>query len=154
MTEHITLPDDQRWVPGYEGDYAVTRTGRVWSYVRGAPRPLAQNKFGQINLANKCYVVDRLVYQVYVGPIPPAHAVVKESDGGLTAVPMSNLRKRKLTQDQVIAARRDAAQGIRISDSAKTLGVSYSSLRAAVRGRTWAHITNPPPVAPTTRVSN
>lgn len=54
-----------------------------------------------------------------------------------------------LTATEVRAARRAVAAGARISQVARDLGEQYQTVRAAVRGLTWAHVRRPGPVEAT-----
>lgn len=63
-------------IPGYEGLYAITRDGKVWSYLSN--KWLATNKRSKgyvkvalhINNKTKHHYIHRLVYITYVGEIP------------------------------------------------------------------------------------
>lgn len=54
--------------------------------------------------------------------------------------------RRILTPDQVRDARTWARRGSRIKDIADHYGVSYSTARSAIVGKTWADITDVAPV--------
>lgn len=54
--------------------------------------------------------------------------------------------RRILTPDQVREARRWAQGGVPIKKIAEQYGVSYSTIRSAIVGRTWEDITDVPPV--------
>jgi len=47
----------------------------------------------------------------------------------------------KLTDDKVIAARLDRQKGMSFPDLATKYGVSYPTIRRAVLGESWKHIT-------------
>lgn len=54
--------------------------------------------------------------------------------------------KRVLTENMVRELRTRAQAGENISAMAREMGVSISAAMGAVKGRTWKHITDPPPV--------
>ena len=43
-----------RWAPGYEGHYAVTSNGEVWSLKRTEPLKLKQNTWNQVGHLRAC----------------------------------------------------------------------------------------------------
>lgn len=53
---------------------------------------------------------------------------------------------RRLTDEQVAQARRDAANGAPLGPIAIELGIDRSALSRAVHGKTYKHIIDPPPV--------
>lgn len=57
----------------------------------------------------------------------------------------------KLTVEAVVEARRLYRQGMRLDEVADRLGVARESAFSAITGRTWAHVTEEPPVQSRTR---
>ena len=61
-----------RYIPSYEGRYAVSKCGKVVSYVSGKPKLLkpCQNHLGylRVDLKGKQWYVHRLVALTYLGP--------------------------------------------------------------------------------------
>lgn len=72
----ISLPGEV-WkdIPGYEGRYAISTLGRVWTFRRntsGLLSPCPDKKgYPRVSLRGKTKKVHRLVLQTFVGPCPP-----------------------------------------------------------------------------------
>lgn len=58
-----------------------------------------------------------------------------------------------LTYDVVAQARRRARNGFTIAELARSYSVEYSTILAAVRGRTWTQVDTVEPPVPATRTS-
>ena len=58
-----------------------------------------------------------------------------------------------LTYDTVAQARRRARNGFTIAELARSYSVEYSTILAAVRGRTWTQVDTVEPPVPATRTS-
>lgn len=56
----------------------------------------------------------------------------------------------RLTARKVASARRRYLKGVSFAALAANYGVAQSTIMAAVHGRTWRHVQNPPPVPPGT----
>lgn len=59
---------------------------------------------------------------------------------------LQNLRKRQLTDEQVVQLRKEVRAGATISSVAKRLGVHQEVARHAARGRSYKHVSEPPVV--------
>lgn len=80
MVGSIELPEDVRWIPGYENHYAVSKDGVVWSYKGKKPRrlKLADNGNGYLRFQasmpgrrlSQTTMVHRVVLEAFVGPCP------------------------------------------------------------------------------------
>lgn len=60
-----------RYIPNYEGRYAVSKCGKVVSYLSGQPKlmkPYTYNGYLQIKLQGQTHKVHRLVALTYLGP--------------------------------------------------------------------------------------
>ena len=67
----MTLKD----IKGYEGLYAITEDGRVWSYLKNKwLKPSNNRGYKHVNLHKdgkiKMFLIHRLVYETFKGPIP------------------------------------------------------------------------------------
>lgn len=87
------MGSNEAWfdVPGYDGDYRVSSTGRVLSLKRGNTRVLKPSSIGKgyqtVTLVRKgdkglkqTYLVHRLVAEVFLGPCPEGHRVIHKDD--------------------------------------------------------------------------
>lgn len=67
-------------IKGFEGLYAITEDGRVWSYLKNKWLTPSNNRgYKHVNLHNdgkiKMFLIHRLVYETFRGPIPPGMTV-------------------------------------------------------------------------------
>jgi len=77
------LPEGLKWVPGYEGRYAVSTLGECWSYAKGRPRTIGKEVTPgryTVHLTDKDkpgvrWILSRLIHHVFNGPIPEGYEV-------------------------------------------------------------------------------
>lgn len=88
-------------IPGYKGEYAITRDGQVWSYKKpNGVRPhagrflklqkTARGYFKIMFRDRKRFLVHRLVALTYI-PQKPGHIQINHKDGNKTNNSVSNL---------------------------------------------------------------
>lgn len=79
-------------------------------------------------------------------PASTLRSVVRGETWAWMTEPAPVGKARQLTEQDVAWLRHANRQGESLVGLARQLGVSVEGMRAAVRGRTWAHVTDPPPV--------
>lgn len=130
---------------------------------------LLSTGYGQFRISNgRNWRAHRLAYALTYGPIPEGRVVMHSCDNRRCVNPRHlqlgtqkqnlidmALRGRTprpvLTAEAVADCRRRAAAGESIQSIADSYGAKPITVDAAVRGRNWAHIADPPPVPPPTR---
>ncbi|AXQ61109.1 HNH endonuclease [Streptomyces phage Hank144] len=69
----------ERWIPGREGQYAITQDGVTTSYVRGKPRVLkwkiGTDGYPRVAIAQKWVPVHTLILEAWAGPRPDGMVV-------------------------------------------------------------------------------
>ncbi len=160
---------DLRDVPGYEGLYAVTNDGRVWSHrMRIWMKPSYLRGYARVRLCreriSKTLSCHRLVLRTFVGPCPDGNVVNHKNsirdDNRLEnleyctpsqntkhsfAVGRSSLRGERntfsvLTDNGVIAIRKRVENGEPRKSVAADFSVSLSTISRVVTRATWWHV--------------
>lgn len=145
MNNNIEMKD----IPGYEGIYAITRDGRVWSYRRKKFKSIADGNHGyqqlqlSVNGVHKNVYIHRLVAEAFI-PNPYNLPEVNHKDENKRNNSVDNLewcnRKYNLTYSghRVPKALYCINNGMfynSISEASKRLGLPLSSVRMVALGR-------------------
>lgn len=150
-----------RHIPGYEGLYAVTECGRIFSFRSGSfLRPYLHKGYWRVKLYDRLgrrrnYDVHRLVALAWV-PNPMRLPVVHHKDGNKLNNHASNLEwvtnrentllaaaqgrmggRRTLSMSQALDIRRMFLAGYSISELARMFGTSKSTIWYIVNYRTY-----------------
>jgi hypothetical protein len=149
-----------RPIYGFDG-YAISNRGRVRNIKRGQCLTACVNKDGvlQVNLSRGgktyCRLVHRLVFEAFVGPVPPGECVRHKGDkldnrpdnleSFVRPYPVPQQRGASnthavLTDEEVVEMRRQREAGTSYSKLAKYWEVSKSACRDACERRTWKHV--------------
>ncbi len=151
--------------------YAITSLGRVISFSGRTPRILIPSRHGDgyqlVSIEGRSKLVHRLVARAFLGTPPSKTSrYVLHFDGDPTNNTLENLRygsaadnaadrdrlgrtargerhgRARLSAERVRTMRRNHAEGESMWSLAKREGVSYTTARNAIAGRTWSHITD------------
>ena len=155
-------------IKGFDGNYAVTPDGRVWSRYIGrwmSPTPI-QGGYLTVGLRREGKqirrLVHRLVAEAYIGDCPDLHEV-NHIDGDKLNNRVENLeyttrlanmqhawrtgligkqvgRPSKLTENQVVNIYHLNRSGIRQTRLASLYEVSDSTVSNIIRGERWKHL--------------
>lgn len=133
---------------------------------------LTSTGYGQFTVSGgKNWRAHRLAYELTKGPIPPGMVIMHSCDNRRCVNPahlaagtqkqnliQMAIRNRKptavLTAEDVRECRERARSGETIQSIADSYSVKHVTISAAIRGRTWKHISDPPPVPPGYRRTN
>lgn len=140
--------EEWRPVVGFEGLYEVSNLGRL----RGARRKGTDGRIsrpcGYVRIrlyrdgVGYAVKVHRLVLEAFVGPCPSemegCHNNGKPDDNRVTNLRWDTRGHAKLTIAAVIEARNLNKAGASYNSLAKRYGVSSSTMRSAIVGKTWA----------------
>lgn len=164
------IPNEIRPIPGYEGRYAVSSTGQVWSHLSGKwlkaypyslgyMRVVLYDGYGQAESID----VHLLVLRAFVGPRPEGMLGLHRDDNGvnnnlenlywgtLQEQELDRVRNggrvrgetnggSKLTEVEVLDIRRMASEGLPIQSIADLFGISWRATKNVVTKQTWSHI--------------
>lgn len=167
-TRMIDTRNSFKDVPGYEGRYAVNRMGEVYSYyLDRLMKPKNQRGYREVALLNsignkKFFMVHRLVFMTFVGPIPE-NMEVNHIDGKKSNNWLENLEVVTSSENKLHAFRiglksmvGEKHNNLKLNDSAivdiitskemgKVLAEKYGVCRSMVsrirHGKAWTHIT-------------
>lgn len=141
---------DERWLPypGFAGFYEVSDRGNVRSLARATTRgkllrPVYSKKgrYRTYNLSKYGRVTrrrgSRMVLETFTGSCPPGH----EACHGPAGNQGERCGSSKLTDAIVLECRRRYAAGETQTALAAESGVSSGAMNRAIRGYTWAHLT-------------
>lgn len=161
--------EDWRVVVGYEGRYEVSSLGRVRNsrtgHVLATPRS-GRGRYPQVTLSDgkaRTRRVHVLVAEAFIGP-RPADMQIAHNDGNSANNAVENLRyatsqeneadkhmhgtirrggetlNARLTDEEVLAMRREAAAGERVEALRIKYGISRRHAYQVIYGKRWAHL--------------
>ena len=154
-------------IPGL-APYSVSIDGQLRNDLTGLLHKAAQNRTGYIkySVAKHTMLAHRAVALAWIGPPPIGKPCVAHLDGTRSNNHVSNLAwasysenekhkdghgthlrgergsATKLTDSKVAQMRREYSNGASINSIAKRYGISGTSARDAISGRSWSHIPN------------
>jgi hypothetical protein len=121
--------------------------------------------YGSVKVAGKSLLAHRLSYLLYVGRLTPGHSVCHRCDnppcvrpdhlfagtakdnvedmirkGRNEAIRGERVHSARLTADQVLEIRREAARGVPRRELGLRFGVSHGTISEIVTRRKWKHI--------------
>lgn len=139
-------------IEGFPG-YVVTKDGRVYSWRKGDPKPVAaytdRNGFSIAVLvaftgqAAKHRMVHRLVWESFVGEIPsgmePIHKDGNRSNNALSNLDWDKRRAKGLSDDDIREIRASRGKERQV-ETARDFGISQVMVSLIQRRKQWAHI--------------
>lgn len=163
-----SMTEEWRPIPGYEGWYSVSNTGRVRKdRVQRMGKPAgyivatSHDRAGYVRakLGAKRRYVHRLVAAAFVGPCPPGQEVNhidndKANNGSdnleyttrsgnmihIVNTKGSSCWARKLDDQKVREIRALVASGVSQSEAGRRFGVGSSNINAIVHRKQWKHV--------------
>jgi hypothetical protein len=161
---------DKNWRPvtGFP-NYAVSRTGQVWSIPRNRALKQTRNRRGYLHVTlyvggrPKNYLVHRLIAAAWIGPIPDGYEV-NHRNGKKNQNDVNNLEivtpqenrehalrhglirrgadnpRARLTEASVKSIRLRAAAGETIRRLAREADVAEKTISLVINRKTWRHV--------------
>lgn len=146
--------EPRRYLRGHNPSRSSKRDSRYqedpktgcWEWL--GPRHLG---YGMTNLDNRSISAHVYMYQKFVGEIPPGMQIDhlcrnrgRCNPSHLEAVtPAQNVQRgncAKLNPDKIREIRKLAANGVRVPEISRSLGIHRETIRAVVSGRTWKNV--------------
>ena len=119
-------------IPGYEGLYAATSCGKIWSYKRKQFLKGRDNGHGylKVYLSNrKCFFIHRLVAMTYLTN-PNNLSDVNHRDGNIRNNALTNLEWTSHQENVLKGNKTKPIYGYKsIKDYASAIGMNYSTAR-------------------------
>ena len=151
------MKEEWRWVVGYENEYAISNTGRVYSYKTKRYLSLIYRPDGYVSVSfwrnkkNNQFLVHNLVLEAFIGPRPPKHEArhypdITRSNNNLNNLQWSthivNEQDKDyiLDNDQIIAIKNRLLEVKNYGQVAREFNVINMTVSQIARGLTYSNI--------------
>jgi hypothetical protein len=149
--------EEWKWVVGYENEYAVSNTGKIYSHKTKKYLSLINRPDGYISVSfwrndrSNMYLVHNLVLEAFIGPRPEGQEARHYPDTTRSNNNVNNLqwsthivneqdKANILNDDQVIAIKNRLLQVKNYSQVAKEFNVINMTVSQIARGVTYSNI--------------